>query len=129
VRAALRSQTQASSSPFAGGTAMAGRAAKGGSPEKPGAPPAGGRRGQVELLAHAYATCDVMSGLDRDRTSILTIMFVRDSCSKQLDSDRLAAESQIYVWPSVCRVWFSLFFFTIKSSGISQGCEHRRASS
>jgi hypothetical protein len=33
--------------------------------EKPGAPPAGGRRGQVELLAHAYATCDVMSGLDK----------------------------------------------------------------
>ncbi len=27
----------------------------------------------------------------RDRRSILTIMFVRDSCSKQLDSDRLAA--------------------------------------
>jgi hypothetical protein len=37
--------------------------------EKPRAPPAGGRRGQVELLAHAYATCG----------------------SKQLDSDRLAA--------------------------------------
>jgi hypothetical protein len=33
--------------------------------EKPGAPPAGGRRGQVELLAHAYATCDVMSRLDK----------------------------------------------------------------
>ena len=33
--------------------------------EQPGAPPAGGRRGQVELLAHAYATCDVMSGLDK----------------------------------------------------------------
>jgi hypothetical protein len=33
--------------------------------EKPGAPPGGGRRGQVELLAHAYATCDVMSGLDK----------------------------------------------------------------
>jgi hypothetical protein len=61
VRTALRSQAQASSSPFAGGTAMAGRAAKG----KPGAPPGGGRRGQVELLAHAYATCDVMSGLDK----------------------------------------------------------------
>ena len=26
------------------------------------------------------------------RRSILTIMFVRDSCSKQLDSDRLAAD-------------------------------------
>jgi chromosome segregation ATPase len=38
---------------------------QGGKPEKPGAPPAGGRRGQVELLAHAYATCDVMSGLDK----------------------------------------------------------------
>jgi hypothetical protein len=63
VRAALRSQAQASSSPFAGGTAMAGRAAK--EKKKPGAPPAGGRRGQVELLAHAYATCDVMSGLDK----------------------------------------------------------------
>ena len=35
VRAALRSQTQASSSPFAGGTAMAGRAAKGRSPQVP----------------------------------------------------------------------------------------------
>jgi hypothetical protein len=35
VRAALRSQAQASSSPFAGGTAMAGRAAKGGSPQVP----------------------------------------------------------------------------------------------
>ena len=33
--------------------------------EKPRAPPAGGRRGQVELLAHAYATCAVMSGLDK----------------------------------------------------------------
>jgi hypothetical protein len=42
---------------------MAGRAAK--EKKKPGAPPAGGRRGQVELLAHAYATCDVMSGLDK----------------------------------------------------------------
>ena len=62
MRAALRSQAQASSSPFAGGTAMAGRAAKGG---KPSAPPAGGRRDQVELLAHAYATCAVMSGLDK----------------------------------------------------------------
>jgi hypothetical protein len=50
--------------------------------EKPRAPPAGGRRGQVELLAHAYADST------RDRRSILTIMFVRDSCSKQLDSDR-----------------------------------------
>jgi hypothetical protein len=29
------------------------------------APPAGGRRGQVEFLAHAYATCAVMSGLDK----------------------------------------------------------------
>jgi hypothetical protein len=28
----------------------------------------------------------------RDSRSILTIMFVRDSCSKQLDSDRLAAD-------------------------------------
>ena len=38
----------------------------------------------VKFLAHAYATCAVMRELD-------TIMFVRDSCSKQLDSDRLAA--------------------------------------
>jgi len=28
----------------------------------------------------------------QDRRSIITIMFVRDSCSKQLDSDRLAAD-------------------------------------
>ena len=35
VRAALRSQTQASSSPFAGGTAMAGRADKGRSSQVP----------------------------------------------------------------------------------------------
>jgi hypothetical protein len=60
--------------------------------EKPRAPPAGGRRGLVGLLAHTYTTCAVMSGLDKDRRSILTIMFVRDSCSKQLDSNRLAAD-------------------------------------
>ena len=40
--------------------------------EKPRAPPAGGRRGQVlvhayarTFFAHAYATCAVMSGLDK----------------------------------------------------------------
>jgi len=33
--------------------------------EKPRAPPAGGRRGHVESFAHAYATCAVMSGLDK----------------------------------------------------------------
>ena len=97
VRAALRSQAQASSSPFAGGTANRVEASRGrpgyqgekpknlapsllagaeGSHappglagalqrEKPRAPPDGGRRGQVELLAHAYTTCAVMSGLDK----------------------------------------------------------------
>jgi hypothetical protein len=41
---------------------MTGRAAKG---KKPRAPPAGGRRGKVELLAHAYTTFAVMSELDK----------------------------------------------------------------
>jgi hypothetical protein len=58
----------------------------------------------VKFLAHAYATCAVMRELD-------TIMFVRDSCSKQLDSDRLAAyvpqfSSRPSLVPSVTVVLF-----------------------
>ena len=38
---------------------------------KPCAPPAGGRRGQIESLAHAYATCAVMSRLDSIQYSVM----------------------------------------------------------
>jgi len=95
VRAALRSQAQASSSPFAGGTAMAGRADKGRSsqvpPEETSCPACWRAPRPVKFLAHAYATCAVMRELD-------TIMFVRDSCSKQLDSDRLAAYVPVVIF-------------------------------